>query len=195
MGYKATNIINNKIYIGKTVQNLVARKNTHLFEARNNYYPNIYFHKAIRKYGKDNFVWEILTETDSESKLNTLEKFYIAVYRKMAVLYNLTDGGEGVSGHHRISWNKGKTNCYSELTLNKIRNSLKGITLEERYGKVKADIMKFNISQRNKNKKRIFTEEWCKNISKAKTGIKLSSESIIKRTETRRKNGWNKRSI
>lgn len=36
------------------------------------------------------------------------------------------------------------------------------------------------------------TPEQCKRIGLAKLGAKLSAEAIAKRTETRRKNGWNK---
>jgi group I intron endonuclease len=78
--YKATNLINNKIYIGKTIRTLDDRRKAHIIESHNS---KVYFHDAIRKYGENSFSWEVLTEADSESKLNVLEKFYIACYRKM----------------------------------------------------------------------------------------------------------------
>lgn len=159
--YKATNKINNKIYIGKTIQSLKRRKQIHIAIAKKG--NNYYFHRAIRKYGWDNFEWEILTETDSESKLNALEKFYIAAYRKMTILYNMTDGGEGINGENNYFFNKHFINekngmygkHHSEETRKKISESLKG-----------------NIPW---NKGRPCTEEAKKKISKANKG-KLSGE-------------------
>lgn len=93
--YKATNLVNNKIYIGKTIKTLEFRKKKHIREAKKS---NNYFSRALCKYGFYNFKWEILTETDCINKLNNLEKFYIAVYKKMNKIYNMTNGGEGIIG-------------------------------------------------------------------------------------------------
>jgi group I intron endonuclease len=96
--YKATNKINGKVYIGQTIKLLKNRKYSHKSDALKNRY-DIYFHRAIRKYGFDNFEWSILCKTDSVSKLNALEKFYIAAHRKMGKVYNQTDGGDGTNGY------------------------------------------------------------------------------------------------
>jgi len=52
--YKVKNKINDKIYIGITTKSLNKRKNQHEYVAfnRNSKYL---FHKALRKYGADNF--------------------------------------------------------------------------------------------------------------------------------------------
>lgn len=134
--YKAENKVNGKVYIGKTIQKLYVRKKRHKFDSFN-IIPSGYFHRAIRKHGWDNFEWSILCETDSESKLKTLEKFYIAAYRKMGVCYNMTDGGEGLSGWYhseetrkKISLkNKGKT--ISKETREKLSEINKGKKLTE----------------------------------------------------------------
>ena len=91
--YKAENKINGNCYIGKTIKSLNHRRNIHLWDSKNN--SDFYFHRAIRKYGIENFKWSILCETNSKSKLNALEKFYIACHRKMHKLYNMSDGGDG----------------------------------------------------------------------------------------------------
>ena len=57
--YKATNIINNKSYIGLTTRTLQERKLEHLRHTKT---ENTYFHRAINEYGKDNFLWEIIDE-------------------------------------------------------------------------------------------------------------------------------------
>lgn len=50
-----TNMINNKIYIGQTMRTLIARKNDHILQAKK--YKKTYFHKALIKYGAENFEW------------------------------------------------------------------------------------------------------------------------------------------
>ena len=60
--YKVTNIINNKIYIGQTIHSLNIRKSQH--ERSHEYGYKTAFSNAIKKYGKENFIWEIIYETD-----------------------------------------------------------------------------------------------------------------------------------
>jgi hypothetical protein len=88
--YKATNITNGKFYIGKTARSLDIRRDEHIDGAPTG--TNT-FSKAIRKYGKDKFSWEILDSfATSEKELSQLEIKYIAQYGRS---YNETDGGEG----------------------------------------------------------------------------------------------------
>lgn len=108
--YKVENKINGKIYIGKTIQSLDARRWSHIKDSRRG--CEFYFHRAIRKYGIENFEWMILSETDNESKLNAMEKFYIMIYRKISLLYNQTDGGEGCSGRITSETTKQKQSAY-----------------------------------------------------------------------------------
>ncbi len=51
--YKITNIINNKIYIGKTEKSLNKRWSGHIAKSRKNIISVL--HNAILKYGKENF--------------------------------------------------------------------------------------------------------------------------------------------
>ena len=76
--YKVTNIINNKIYIGQTIHSLNIRKSQH--ERSHEYGYKTAFSNAIKKYGKENFIWEIINETDSIHHINTIESFYIDKY-------------------------------------------------------------------------------------------------------------------
>jgi len=157
--YKAENIVNGKMYIGKTIRPLEDRINGHFYDMKRYNYP---FYNALEKYGKDNFSWEILTETDSESKLNVLEKFYIACYRRMGVLYNLTDGGDG------CCWNKGKS--LSEEHKIKIRQSNIGLKRSEE--------TKEKVRQANLGKKH--SEETKRKMSEKHKGYKFSDESKLK---------------
>ena len=66
--YKVTNKVNGKIYIGQTVRTLEQRKWQHLDAAKNG--CKTHFYNAIRKYGEDNFVFEIIDEASSLEELN-----------------------------------------------------------------------------------------------------------------------------
>lgn len=103
--YKITNIVNNKIYIGETVMPLQRRFRSHLtaaFRPTSNTY-NYYFHKAIRKYGKENFVIEVLETVQGnfkkwvKRKIQRLECKYIQQYRSNdpTIGYNSDSGGLG----------------------------------------------------------------------------------------------------
>ena len=70
-----------------------------------------YFHRAIRKYGYNNFKWEIITKSDDIDKLNQLEKDYILEYqsnnRKNG--YNLLSGGDNFT-HNKETLKKMSVN-------------------------------------------------------------------------------------
>ena len=92
--YKVTNLINGKIYIGKT-NNFKKRKLEHTRYDVNN--ENI-FHKALRKYGENNFIWEVIDECEGLDEINKLEKYYIRKYKSYKPNgYNMTKGGDGGS--------------------------------------------------------------------------------------------------
>lgn len=89
--YKITNIVNGKTYIGKHSTNKI---NDGYMGSGN------LIKKAIKKYGVENFTKEYLAFCDTEEKLNWLEKFYIKKYHSRIENgnYNLTNGGDGVTG-------------------------------------------------------------------------------------------------
>lgn len=93
--YKWTNKINNKSYIGQSI-NIEQRRRQHISTS---YYPksntyNTIFHQAIRKYGVDNFTFEIICICNIE-ELDVLESFYIKKFNTLAPNgYNMTEGGE-----------------------------------------------------------------------------------------------------
>jgi hypothetical protein len=95
--YKATNKINGKSYIGQTIRSLRERVSRHITDALGEKY-GMYFHKAIRKYNKENFEWEIIKECNSLEELNKAEVELIKKYNSFGDGYNLTGGGEGVVG-------------------------------------------------------------------------------------------------
>jgi hypothetical protein len=103
--YKATNIVNGKSYIGQA-KNLKTRKQTHILNAFDRL-KDTYFYNALRKYGSENFTWEVIDECESKSELNHWETYYINYYRTYVGFpdrngYNMTlggDGGDTISNH------------------------------------------------------------------------------------------------
>lgn len=90
--YKIVNSINNKIYIGQSIH-IEKRFKEHIRES--NYdRSNMPIHKAIHKYGSENFQLEILEECNIED-LDCRETFYINKYnsKDRAIGYNLLGGG------------------------------------------------------------------------------------------------------
>lgn len=91
--YKITNNINNKLYIGKTERSIEERWGEHCRHASK--YQNIPLYRAIQKYGKDNFVIEIIEECTKEM-IDEREIFWINHYNTYeGEGYNCTGGGEG----------------------------------------------------------------------------------------------------
>lgn len=85
--YCFINKINNKMYIGSTIQSPEVRYRQHLYNSKNEdstkyNYP---LYQAIRKYGIDNFKFEILYEKEcSEIELRNIEKELIIRYNSLS---------------------------------------------------------------------------------------------------------------
>lgn len=134
--YKITNKLNNKIYIGQSV-NISYRWTAHRcrpFNENSNQY-NSSLYKAIRKYGIENFQFEVLEEC-LKSELNDKEKYYISLFDSTNPKkgYNLTTGGQDF---HQTNSKISEKNLFEIVDL--LKNSLLS---EEEIGK------KFNVSQR-----------------------------------------------
>ena len=110
--YKITNKINNNAYIG-LAKDIEKRWATHKYRAFANTEGNHEYHKALysafRKYGIDNFDFEVLEECDTENIFDR-EKYYIEKYDTYYNGYNETLGGEGVVG------NEGENHPLTKLT-------------------------------------------------------------------------------
>ena len=95
--YCYTNTINGKMYIGQTI-NPVSRYNAHKssYQNPNDKEYNSLLHRAFRKYGFENFQYEILADSiDDIDLLNQLEIYYIKHYNtKTPNGYNVEDGGK-----------------------------------------------------------------------------------------------------
>lgn len=143
--YKITNLINNKIYVGQSV-NIEERIQEHKRLAFNEKFLNKFqypLYLALNKYGLENFQFEIITEC-KEEELNKLEQYWIKtlntyIYNPDSCGYNLTLGGDG---HRIISdeqikeiitlWNEGlstgEINTITEIEKHAIIRYLKQFT-------------------------------------------------------------------
>lgn len=89
--YKIENTINKKAYIGQS-KNIPLRFSNHKYELNKNIHPNHHLQRAWNKYGKENFIFEILCECSIE-KLNEKEIYFIGLYSSFEHGYNKTEGG------------------------------------------------------------------------------------------------------
>lgn len=138
--YQVTNRINGKSYIGKSF-NIYARWRQHLNSLESPREKNLVFHRALRKYGEDNFDWNIIVQvgTKDDHLLSVLERFFIAefhtwVHDKSGWGYNETPGGEGHPGERsdefkqkiRNSWAERRKIVVSEETRRKMGDAHRG---------------------------------------------------------------------
>jgi len=121
--YKTTNLTNGKIYIGQD-----SNDNPEYFGS------GLILYKAIKKYGKENLIKEILECCDSKKQLNEQEKYWIKYYNSTnkKIGYNISKGGTG----GKLVEKDGK----------------KGKTYEEYYGPERAAEIKVKQSKKRKGK-------------------------------------------
>jgi len=84
--YKTTNLVNGKIYVGKDVRNDPSYLGS-----------GFLLKQSIEKYGKKNFIKEILEVCSTNAELNEREKYWISTLQSSVrgVGYNIAEGGSG----------------------------------------------------------------------------------------------------
>ncbi len=135
--YKILNLINNKIYVGSSI-NISVRITSHKLNLRKNKHCNTHLQYSYNKYGIENFIYEVIEYCD-ENLLLKKEEYYINYFKCLDINkgYNISSFSNGRKRH-------------SKTTIEKISNAHKG-------------------------KKKVISEEWRKNISKANKGRKNSN--------------------
>ena len=161
--YKITNTVNGKSYIGQTRQDAEkTRIPIHLTGKGNQILK-----RAIEKYGKDAFTYEILHDGIIPEFLGDLEIEAIAKYDTVVPNgYNLTHGGEG--------------GIPSEETRKKLSGERNHF-----YGKKHSPETRRKLSEAAKG--RVISEETRRKLSEARTGEKNHLYGKRHSTETRRK--------
>ena len=91
-------------YIGKSTAAKGKRWNEHIRAAYNSDYKeyNYPLQRAIRKYGEDQFVHDVLEDSIPNELLSELEVMYIEKYDTFYSGYNQTKGGEGTLGERSV---------------------------------------------------------------------------------------------
>ena len=75
--YKITCLINNKVYIGQTSETIKQRFSRHMGYQKEEH--DTKFYRAVRKYGKENFIIEAIDFADTQEELDQKEKDYFDV--------------------------------------------------------------------------------------------------------------------
>ena len=171
--YKIRNKINNKIYIGKSIEN------------NPNYFGSgISITMAIKKHGKNNFEKDILEKCENLEELNEKEKFWIKEYnstnRKTG--YNIAEGGNG--GNTRKGYSDSKLVEYQKKISDSVSKSekyrlfvhnTKGKKRPQQSKKMKELYSQGKIKPWNLGKKT--SEETKQKISEKNRGKKLSEDA------------------
>lgn len=142
--YKITNLVNNKVYIGKT-NNSERRWADHqrlAFTLNHKEYEKALY-KAMRKYGLDNFIFEIIEELKDYSISEEREQYWINYYNSYNNGYNETLGGDGGSPKgHCLGELNGKAKLNKEDVILIRTKYAEGISKNECYELVKNKITK-----------------------------------------------------
>lgn len=93
--YKITNLINGKFYIGLSVN--LKRRSIEYFCNKNVSKKSNVLYKAIRKYSKENFLFEVIEYVFDLSKLSEREVYWIETLNPE---YNMNLGGLGNKGYN-----------------------------------------------------------------------------------------------
>ena len=110
--YKATNLINNKVYIGYTF-NFNYRLKQHKIQSETGTYP---FYQAIREFGWNNFQWEIIYQTKDIIHCKQMEDQFIIENKSYIAIPNS-------NGYNYIIGRYGKkllSEKYNNIHYNKI---------------------------------------------------------------------------
>lgn len=149
-----------KYYIGKTNKEN-RRKAEHLRDAVLG--SEKAFHRAIRKYGIDNFKYKVIVSNVPEYLVRPFEKYWINYYSSYTKGYNSTIGGDGTFGYK-----------HTDSTKERIGAVHKGNTYWLHKKHTDATIKKLSISKLGNTNciGRIYSEDTIKKMSEAHIGGK-----------------------
>lgn len=175
----------NKMYIGQTIHEHVRYMRHKRIEGDNK------FHRAIKKYGFENFTYEVIFTIDNEDrkrvkeKLDFMERYYIRKYDSLNNGYNITAGGEGGSGKHTEEFKKMMSDKMRENNpaWNMTDEWRKNIGISQK-GKKMSDKFKRLTSERMKSNNPMKNPEVAAKMSASQKGKRLSEEHKKKISES-----------
>ena len=204
--YIITNVINNKIYIGSSID-IERRWKDHTYKLERNKHENRYLQRSWNKYGKDKFIFKLIEEVLNINELPAREQCWINKTHS----YRITEGyntgkdvdcpwrGKACTIEHRKNlslaikkayknkpvWNKGLT----KQTDNRITIAAKKLKGKKRSDETRRKISLHSVGMlgkhhTNKTKRLLritntgkkFDDERRKNISTALIGYKQTTE-------------------
>lgn len=211
--YTFKNLTNGKIYVGQT--NKPKKRLWEHFQAAEKGRDSLLCY-AIRKYGKENFVFEVIEDCE-DSLANEREEYWISQFDSFENGYNMTTGGDHFSlsneakkkigdrfrGKHLSEEhkqklrevNKGKKPPpHSEETLRKMSESMKGKNTgpksEEHRRKLSEARRKWKLTEEQKKKiaenKKPVSEETRQKLSAVSKGRKRSEETKKRMSESQK---------
>lgn len=145
--YTITNLINGKVYIGKT-NNFRKRKNGHLCLLTRGVHYNKYLQNSWNKYGSHNMKFDIIdTDATSYEDLSEREQYYIKLSKSwdQDFGYNMTLGGEG--------------SLFTKQQKESLSERMKGVPKSEEHK------LRISAATKGKHKDRVYTDDRRRSIS------------------------------
>lgn len=191
--YSFTNLINGKKYIGQTInpnQRYAAHKSA--ISNINSSEFDSPLHRAFRKYGFENFEYEVLTETESIDELNALEAYYIAYYNTQVPNgYNIKAGGNNASFKMKEETKEKLRKIHAVLSEEEV------IALRKAYANHESPSKIFNEKYKGKMHYNSFLNIWCGSrygyimpeVFTEKNRRKTTDEETVRKIKIDRQNG------
>lgn len=200
--YQATLRGTDKYYVGITKKSLERRVSGHSADANRG--SQNHFHRALRKYGDENFEWQVRAVLPTQQESQIAEKILIALERPH---YNSTAGGEGSIGYVPSVETRKKISIAGtgrKQSAETIAKRIASTTGKKRTPEARARMSAsakgrratpqalLNMSAAQKGHPptgpKTFSQESRAKMSASRTGKKQSAETILKRSLTRRAN-------
>lgn len=185
--YKIENLINHKVYIGQSID-IHDRWISHI-----NSKDDCYIHRAIRKYGVENFSFEILIETYD---LDYWEKRLIKLFHSndLNFGYNMTEGGESnrnlyIAEEQKLKNSQSRKLWYKSLS----KDEFNTLRLHQREGFEKVrDFHKQRVKEMWTDEVKEKSSKTHKNLAKQKNYINPMKDKHLSEEEKKNKSEKNK---
>ena len=206
--YQIKNKINGKSYIGQTIKDPQERWKKHIsISKKEGHKDTSYIHKALRKDGPENFVFEVIDTAKSREELDRKEQFHIKELNTLVPNgYNISTGGqfskeidaetrkkisESKKGENNPNWHRVFTE--EERELHRQANFRRYSKLEER---IKTSLKNKEVWERPGYRERMIkiirnnvTEDFREKVSKASKEM-WKNEAFRERMKKQRKESW-----